>query len=199
MTNIAIIYHSGYGHTRKQAEAVHAGAASGASDAQLIAIDAEGNISDAAWETLAAADAIIFGSPTYMGSVSWQFKKFADASSKPWFSQVWKDKIAAGFTNSASMNGDKHSTLHYLFTLSMQHSMVWVGTGQMPANAKSADRNDANYLGSFAGAMAQSPSDSSAEEGPPAGDLETARLFGVRVAQVAGAVRSGRTNPITRE
>ena len=187
MTKVAIIYHSGYGHTKKQAEAVFAGASSKAS-AELIAIDAEGNISDANWATLAAADAIIFGSPTYMGSVSWQFKKFADASSKPWFGQVWKDKLAAGFTNSATMNGDKHSTLHYMITLAMQHSMLWVGTGMMPSNSKAATRNDVNYVGSFAGAMAQSPSDSSAEEGPPAGDLETARLFGVRVAEVAGRV-----------
>lgn len=185
MSKVAIVYHSGYGHTKKQAEAVHAGALSVDPTAQLIAIDAEGNISDAAWDTLAKADAIIFGSPTYMGSVSWQFKKFADASSKPWFGQIWKDKIAGGFTNSATMNGDKLSTLHYMFTLSMQHSMVWVGTGLMPANSKAAQRNDINYVGSFSGAMSQSPSDSSPEEGPLPGDLETAKLFGKRVAETA--------------
>ena len=185
MTSIAIIYHSGYGHTKKQAEAVHAGAASAGAQAELIAIDPEGNISESNWARLAAADAIIFGSPTYMGSVSWQFKKFADASSKPWFSQVWKDKIAAGFTNSATMNGDKLSTLHYMFTFSMQHSMIWVGTGIMPSNTKAAHRNDINYVGSFSGAMAQSPSDSSPEEGPASGDLETAKLFGARVAETA--------------
>ena len=186
MSKVVTIYHSGYGHTKKQAQAVHAGAAAVDASAELIAIDAEGNIDEAAWASLAAADAIIFGSPTYMGSVSWQFKKFADASSKPWFSQVWKDKIAAGFTNSATMNGDKLSTLHYLFTLAMQHSMIWVGTGMMPSNTKAAQRDDINYVGSFAGAMAQSPSDSSPEEGPPPGDLETARLFGMREAQMAG-------------
>ncbi len=119
-----------------------------------------------------------------MGNVSWQFKKFADASSKPWFSQAWKNKVASGFTNSATMNGDKLSTLHYMFTLSQQHSMVWVGTGMMPSNAKAAQRNDVNYVGSFAGAMAQSPSDSSPDEMLP-GDLETAKLFGARVAEIA--------------
>jgi multimeric flavodoxin WrbA len=119
-----------------------------------------------------------------MGSVSWQFKKFADASSKPWFSQQWKDKLFAGFTNSASMNGDKLSTLHYLFTLAMQHSGIWVGTGLMPSNSKAAQRNDVNYLGSFSGAMAQSPSDAGANDMLP-GDLETARLFGERVAMLA--------------
>ena len=133
---------------------------------------------------LADYDAIIFGAPTYMGSVLWQFKKFADASSKPWYTQAWMNKLAAGFTNSASMNGDKLSTLHYLFTLSMQHSMVWVGTGMMPSNAKSATRNDVNYVASFSGAMASTPSDASVDEMLP-GDLETARLFGARVAEVA--------------
>ena len=144
----------------------------------------------AAWGELVSADAIIFGSPTYMGSVSWQFKKFADASSKPWFGQAWKDKIAAGFTNSASMNGDKHSTLHYMMTLAMQHGMLWVGTGMLPSNSKAANRNDINYLGSYAGAIAQSPSDSTPDEGPVLGDLETAKLFGKRVAEVAGGRRS---------
>ena len=73
-----------------------------------------------------------------MGGPSWQFKRFADVSSRVWGSQGWKDKIAAGFTNSATINGDKLSTLHYFFTLAMQHSMLWVGTGLMPSNKKSA-------------------------------------------------------------
>jgi NAD(P)H dehydrogenase (quinone) len=178
MSKIVVVYHSGYGHTVKQAEAVAQGA-----DGELIAIDAEGNITDAQWATLDAADAIIFGSPTYMGSVTWQFKKFADATSKAWFDQKWKDKIFAGFTNSASMNGDKHSTLHYFITLAMQHSGVWVGTGLMPANSKTAKRNDINYVASFAGAMMQTPSDASVDEVVP-GDIETARLFGERVAVI---------------
>jgi multimeric flavodoxin WrbA len=153
-------------------------------DAELLAIDADGNLPEGGWDTLNAADAIVFGSPTYMGTVSWQFKKFADASSKAWFSQQWKDKVFAGFTNSATMNGDKLSTLHYMFTLAMQHSGIWVGTGLMPSNAKAAQRNDVNYVGSSSGAMAQTPSDASAAEMLP-GDLETARLFGERVAAVA--------------
>jgi multimeric flavodoxin WrbA len=152
--------------------------------AELVPIDAEGNLTEAQWNTLNAADAIVLGSPTYMGSVSWQFKKFADASSKPWFSQAWKDKVFAGFTNSATMNGDKLSTLHYLFTLAMQQGGVWVGTGMMPSNSKAAQRNDINFVGSSSGAMAQSPSDSSPAEMLP-GDLETARLFGKRVADIA--------------
>ncbi len=175
---IVVVYFSGYGHTRRMAESVAAGA-----QAALVEVDAQGDVTADAWTQLNEADAIIMGAPTYMGSVPWQFKKFADASSKQWFSQAWKDKIAAGFTNSASMNGDKLSTLHYLFTLSMQHSMIWVGTGIMPSNSKAATRNDVNYVASFSGAMASTPSDASADEMLP-GDLETARLFGARVAAV---------------
>lgn len=183
MSHIVVVYHSGYGHTQRMAQSVADGAG-----ATLLPIDADGNLPEGGWDTLNAADAIIMGSPTYMGTVSWQFKKFADASSKPWFTQAWKDKLFAGFTNSATMNGDKLSTLHYLFTLAMQHSGVWVGTGLMPSNKKSADRNDVNYVGSFSGAMAQSPSDSSPAEMLP-GDLETARLFGQRVAATAARLK----------
>jgi NAD(P)H dehydrogenase (quinone) len=186
MTKVAIIHHSGFGHTAKQASAVRAGVeAAPEVSSSFITIDAEGNLPESMWEELLTADAIIFGSPTYMGSVSWQFKKFADASSKPWFGQAWKDKIAAGFTNSASMNGDKHSTLHYMITLAMQHGMLWVGNGMMPSSSKAATRNDINFLGSFAGAMAQSPLDSTPEEGPLPGDLETAKRFGERIAHIA--------------
>ena len=180
MSTIAIVYHSGYGHTAKIAEAVAAGAGPAAT---LLAIDAEGNLPDAAWATLGAARTIVFGSPTYMGSVSWQFKKFADASSKPWFGQAWKDKLFAGFTNSATMNGDKHSTLHYMVTLAMQHSGLWVGTGMMPSNSKAATRNDLNYVGSFGGLMTSTPSDASTDEMVP-GDLATARAFGERLAAI---------------
>lgn len=184
MSKVAIVYFSGYGHTQKQAEAVMAGATSVAGTVvELIRIDEQGNLSDAAWEMLVASDGIIFGSPTYMGGVAWQFKKFADASSKPWYVQAWRDKPAAGFTNSASINGDKGSTISYMITFAMQHSMVWVGTGMMPANSKAAERNHVNYLAGFSGLLAQSPSDSTPEEGPLPGDLETAKLFGVRFAE----------------
>ena len=77
-----------------------------------------------------------------MGTVSWQFKKFADASSKPWFTQVnGRTSWRPASPTRATMNGDKLSTLHYLFTLSQQHSMLWVGTGLMPsATAKESQR-----------------------------------------------------------
>ncbi|MFP8966160.1 flavodoxin family protein [Pokkaliibacter sp. CJK22405] len=186
MARIVVMYHSGYGHTAKVAEAVLEGIRSVSGvESQLLEIDADGNLPDGGWETLKVCDAIVMGTPTYMGGPSWQFKKVADASSKPWFALDWKDKMAAGFTNSASMNGDKDMTLHYLMTLAMQHGMLWIGTGMLPSNTKSAGRNDINYLGSSAGLMTQSPSDASTDEGPLPGDLDTAREFGIRISESA--------------
>lgn len=177
-----VAYHSGYGHTKKQAESVAAGiTGAGGVGVQMINV---ADLNDHVWTALEEADAVVFGSPTYMGGVSADFKKFADASSKPWFGQKWKNKIAGGFTNSATMNGDKGSTIQYLITLSMQHGMIWVGTGLMPANSSKATRNDVNYVGGFSGALAQSPSDLGPDEGPLPGDLETARLYGERIAQI---------------
>ncbi len=186
MIKIAIVYFSGYGHTAKQAEAVQRGAASlENTEVTLLRIDQDGHLPDGSLDVLEAQDAIIYGSPTYMGGPAWQFKKFADASSKLWFKEGLKDKIAAGFTNSASVNGDKFSTIQYMWTLSQQHGQIWVGTGMMPANKTENGPADINWSGGFAGALAISPSDASADDAPRSGDLKTAELFGQRVVEVA--------------
>ena len=183
MTKAVVVYHSGYGHTKRLAEAVAEGAG-----AALAAIYAEGNLPDADWEKLNAADAIIFGSPTYMGNVSWQFKKFADASSKIWFQQGWKDKVFGGFTNSSSIDGSKQITLICLQTLALQHGGLWVSLGLLPASAKANTREDVNWLGASGGLFGRTPSDAGVDEMSP-GDLETARLYGRRVVEVAGKFR----------
>jgi len=190
MARIVIAYHSGYGHTAVQAEAVARGARSVPGAAvQLVKVeDAEQH-----WPDLAAADAIIFGAPTYMGSASAAFKTFMDASSKPWSTQAWKDKIAAGFTNSASQSGDKLSTLQQLAVFAAQHAMVWVGLGLMPGNNSSkGSTEDLNRLGSFLGAMAQSNADQGPEHGPTAADQRTAEHLGHRVAETALRWQRGR-------
>lgn len=186
MPKIAIVYHSGYGHTKKVAEKVAEGAGSGA---ELIAIDAEGNVPDSAWDKLNASDAIIFGTPTYMGNVSWQFKKFADATSKVWFTRGWQDKVFGGFTNSASFNGDKQVSLITLQTLASQHGGIWVSLGMLPSNKKDASRNDINNLGGSVGLLIQSPSDASVDE-IPQGDLDTAKAYGKRIADLTAKIKA---------
>ncbi|BEU96442.1 flavodoxin family protein [Acidovorax sp. DW039] len=184
MSQIVVVYHSGYGHTQRVAQQVAEGAG-----AQLLAIDADGNLPEGGWDALNAADAIIFGTPTYMGGPSWQFKKFADATSKAWFSRAWQDKVFGGFTNSASFNGDKQVTLVYLQTLASQHGGLWVSLGLAPSNSKAATRNDVNNLGGSVGLLVQSPSDASVTE-IPQGDLDTAKLYGKRVAAITARLKA---------
>ncbi len=178
MAKVAVVYFSGYGHTKVIAETFANEIA-----AQLIAIDANGDIQEADWEILNQADAIVFGAPTYMGTAPWEFKKFADATSKAWFTQAWKDKVFAGFTNSASFNGDKQVTLIQLQTLASQHGGLWVSLGLLPANTKAATRQDINNLGGSVGLLVQSPSDASVDE-IPSGDLDTAKAYAKRVLEI---------------
>ncbi len=188
----AIVYHSGYGHTEVAAKAVATGAAK-AGTSVLIKIDAVGKIADTDWDILKAADAIIFGAPTYMGAASAQFKIFADASSKPWFTQEWKNKVAGGFTNSLSLSGDKLSTLIQMSVLAAQHGMIWVSVGEPPAQqgstANQRDVDAVNRVGSSLGVMTQA--ENVAPEGSiPMGDLKTAEIYGERVATIAGKLKN---------
>ena len=178
MAKIVVVYHSGYGHTERVAQTLAA-----AAQAQLVKINEEGNIAEQDWDALNQADTIVFGSPTYMGNVSWQFKKFADATSKAWFTRAWSDKLFAGFTNSASLNGDKQVSLIYMQTLASQHGGIWISLGLPPSNSKAATRADVNNLGGSVGLLVQSPADASVDE-IPSGDLDTAKLFGERIAQI---------------
>lgn len=178
MTTVSIVYHSGSGHTAKMAEAVAKGAGS-VNDvkANLLAIAGkdivEGRFkNDALLAQLDASDAVIFGSPTYMGGPSGQFKCFADATGEHWYKSGWKDKVAAGFTVSSGPSGDKLSTLHYFFTLAMQQGMVWVGLPELPMNDKGINR-----LSSYSGAMAQAGMEPS-EVAPNEADKLTGETLG---------------------
>jgi NAD(P)H dehydrogenase (quinone) len=87
---IVVVYHSGYGHTERIAEAVARGAAgvSGASVELITGEEAPGR-----WDTLDGADAIIMGAPTYMGSLSAPFKAFMDATSHlQYVEKCWRER-----------------------------------------------------------------------------------------------------------
>lgn len=189
MAKIAVVYHSGYGHTAKQAEAVARGAASvSGTEVRLIPVaDAK-----AEKDFVNAADAIVMGSPTYMGSASAPFKAWMDETSKVWMRQGWKDKLAAGFTNSGSWSGDKLNTLVQFAVFAAQHGMVWVGLDLMGGyNSSKGSPEDLNRVGGFLGAMAQSDVDAPPETAPPPADLKTAERLGERVAEAALRWRRG--------
>ncbi|MGW5256917.1 flavodoxin family protein [Streptomyces sp. NPDC004012] len=179
---IAIAYHSGYGHTAVLAQAVRRGAEKAGADVTSIPVD---TITDEDWQRLDDADAIIFGSPTYMGGASSAFHAFAEATSRRYLNNTWADKLAAGFTNSASKSGDKSNTLAFMTALATQHHMIWVGLGLPPGwNALTADENDLNRLGYWIGAAASTPQDGGTDTVHPA-DIATAEHLGTRVTHQA--------------
>ncbi|MER7978239.1 flavodoxin family protein [Streptomyces sp. NPDC060011] len=186
---VSIAYHSGYGHTAVLAEAVRTGALEAGAEVHLIQVD---EITDAQWEQLDASDAVVFGSPTYMGTASGAFHVFAEASSKRWFGQDWKDKLAAGFTNSGSKSGDKLHTLQFFQILAAQHGMNWVNLGLHPGwNNSAGSEHDLNRLGVFAGAAAAT----NVDEGPDAvhpSDVATAEHLGRRITETARIFTLGR-------
>lgn len=170
--SLAIVYHSPYGHTAKVAQFIAQGALNMGVKVHIM------NIEDIDWSVLDQANAIIFGCPTYMGSVSGQFKMFMDSSSKRWKNRDWQGKLAAGFTNSGGLSGDKLSVLQQINLFAMQHGMLWSGLPLMPTGHS---EKDLNRLSSSLGLMTQSDN-APIEVTPPEGDLNTAVWFGEYLA-----------------
>ena len=72
----------------------------------------------------------------------------------------WKDKVAAGFTNSGSRSGDKLATLIQLGLFAARHGMHWINLGLPPANRSSTGCDaEMNRLGFWLGAGTQSDTD----------------------------------------
>ncbi|MEU3278361.1 flavodoxin family protein [Streptomyces antibioticus] len=187
--SVVIAYYSGFGHTDVLARAVQRGAVEAGAEVALVPVD---SITDEQWRLLDEADAIVFGSPTYMGSAAGKFHVFAESTSKRWASAAWRDKLGAGFTNAACKAGDKHSTLAYFATLAAQHQMNWVNLGLHPGWHTSAEsENDLNRLGYFNGAAASTPADLPAD-GVSKADIATAEHLGERVARHTAVVLAGR-------
>jgi NAD(P)H dehydrogenase (quinone) len=205
MTTVSIVYHSNNGHTAALAEAIARGARTvDGIGAKVIEI-AQRDIHDGRWSNpeieaaLAASDAIVLGSPTYMGMVTATMKTFMEWAFNPWRAQAWKDKVSAGFTNSASQSGDKLNTLIDFAIFAAQMGMIWVGVGDPPGNNWSGgSRGDINRLGTWLGAMAQSNSDRPPAEEPPASDRTTGERLGRRIALIARRLKDGTPYEVER-
>lgn len=189
MKDIAIVYFSGSGHTALMAEAVKEGA--GAIDgvnATLVPIEGKDIVegryqNEEVLAKLGAADAIVFGTPTYMAGPSAQFKAFADATGMIWFQRGWRNKIAGGFTHSGSPSGDKVVTLNYLSALAAQQGMIWVNFPEIPSFNFGKD-DGLNRLGFYTGAAGATPMNPGAPANVDPGDLLTATTYGRHVAEV---------------
>ncbi len=134
-----------------------------------------------------------------MGNIAAEMKRFMEVASNKWFVHAWKDKIAGAFTNSSNFSGDKLNTLMSLVINAMQHGMIFVSLGMFPAANRPKSMKtiegpgpDAlNRGGSFVGPMSTS-FHLGPEDAPSEGDLETAREYGKRIAEVALQFRAGR-------
>lgn len=186
MATASIVFHSGIGHTANLAEAVAAGAAATKGSDVVVHRIVESQILEGRWHdeviisSLLSSDAIVFGAPTYMGMVSWQFKAFAEATAPMWMTSTWKDKIAGGFTASGFASGDKVVTLHYLATLAAQLRMIWVGAGDMSSRL-TGDGRDVDQWGYYLGVGGVGGQPGTATD---AGDLATAEAYGMRIAAI---------------
>lgn len=157
MTKIAVVYHSATGTTEQLAGAIAEGvfAVDGA-EAILLKISAQAiergrYRNEELMRQLDRCDGILFGSPTFMGCVSAQFKAFMDATSERFGRRAWAGKLAAGFTIGGSPSGDQLNTLQTLQIFASQHGMLWMGI-DIPAGRDSEGRN---RLGALAGLIAQ--------------------------------------------
>ena len=187
---LAIAYHAGFGHTAVLADAVAAGARDAGADVTVIAVD---QMAEADWDILDAADGIVLGCATYMGNVSAGFQAFAEQTGRRCMNGTWRDKIAAGLTNSGAKSGDKLNTLVSLAVFASQHHMHWVSLGLGAGwNSATGSENDLNRLGFWLGAAAQTDVDATADQVHPS-DVRTCRHLGLRVAMVTRQLNIGRS------
>lgn len=187
---IAIAYHSGFGHTATLAGAVATGAREAGAAVTLLPVD---QMTETDWDVLDGADGIIFGSPTYMGNLSAGFQAFAEKTGRRCANSDWRDKVAAGFTNSGAKSGDKLNTLVSMAVFAAQHHMHWVSLGLGPGwNSSGSSQNDLNRLGFWLGAGAQTDIDADPDRVHPS-DVQTCRHLGWRVAIVTRQLKVGRS------
>lgn len=141
---------------------------------------------------LTTADAFVVGAPAYFGSMASPVKRFFEdcvtASSavldrsRPWHHYLFRDKVGATFTTSATPHGGNEQALHSILTLLMHLGAIVVTPGQRgPILEHPAAPYGATAVVGPAG-----------NRGPSAAEEEEARYLGRRVAEVATWVRDGR-------
>ena len=186
---VAVAYHSGFGHTAELAAAVAGGARDAGAAVTPIAVD---QMTNGDWDILDDADAIVFGSATYMGNVSAAFQAFAEQTGRRCMNGTWRDKVSAGFTNSGAKAGDKMHTLTSLAVFAAQHHMHWVNLGLGAGwNSSAGSEHDLNRLGFWLGAGAQTDVDAGPDQVHDS-DVRTCRHLGQRVATVTRQLNLGR-------
>jgi len=131
-------------------------------------------------DELAAADAIIFGTPTRFGNMCGQMRQFLDATGQLWLKGALVGKVGSVFTSSATQHGGQESTILTFHITLLHQGMVVVG---LPYVFAGQMRNDEIIGGSPYGAS--TIAGSQGERNPSDNDLAAARFQGKHVAQIA--------------
>jgi len=146
VTNVLVVYYSMYGHIRRLADAIAAGArevpgvevtirrvpetlpeqtlaAMGALEAQK----AMAGVPVCTMDELAGAAAVIFGTPTRYGNMCGQMRQFLDGTGQLWVQGALIGKVGSVFTSSATQHGGQESTILSFHTTLLHQGMVIVG------------------------------------------------------------------------
>lgn len=200
-----IVYYSMYGHIHQMAKAVAEGVEEvpGAQavlrrvpetlDAEVLkkmgaleAQKAQAEVPVCSVEELAAADAILFGTPTRFGNMCGQMRQFLDATGGLWFKGALVGKVGGVFTSSATQHGGQESTLLGFMTTLLHHGMVVVG---LPYTFQGQMRIDELTGGSPYGAS--TISGGKGERAPSANELAAARFQGRHATEIASRLARG--------
>jgi NAD(P)H:quinone oxidoreductase type IV len=196
---VHIVFYSMYGHIYQMAEAVAAGARE-VPGAEVSLYQAPELVPDEALEksgakaaragfslvpiatpeSLAEADAIIFGTPTRFGMMAAQMRNLLDQTGGLWMKGSLIGKVGSVFTSTATQHGGQESTLLSFHTTLLHHGMVIVGVPYSEARQMTLDEISG---GSPYGASTITGGDG--KRMPSENELAIARFQGKHVAQIA--------------
>ena len=200
---VLIVYYSTYGHVHQMAQAMAEGAAQ-VQGAEVVmrrvpetlpddvlgkmgAIEAQkafAHIPICTVDELAAADAIIFGTPTRFGNMCGQMRQFLDATGQLWSQGALVGKVRSVFASTATQHGGQESTLLSFHVSLLHHGMVVVG---LPYAFQGQMRIDEITGGSPYGAT--TIAGTTGERMPSKNELDAARFQGKHVAAIASRLK----------
>ncbi len=118
---ILVLYHSQDGHTKTMADLVAEGAASvPATEVRLKSV-VEATADDLVW-----CDGVAAGSPTHMGTIAWEMKRWWDVTAQPLWPKV-EGKLGCAFTSSGGQAGGGELTCLALQIVLMNYGLLVFG------------------------------------------------------------------------
>lgn len=196
---VLIVYYSMFGHVHRMAEAVAEGARevpgtevilrrvpetlppevlekTGSSTFQKTIV----HVPVCTLDELAAADALIIGTPTRFGNMCGQMRHFLDATGGIWKKGALVGKVGSVFTSTATQHGGQESTILSVHITLLHHGMIIAG---LPYTFEGQSRIDEMTGCSPYGSSTIAGNDGSRL--PSGNELAGARFQGRYVAEIA--------------